>query len=314
VFTSIDERILDKSDDKPGRYEQKQAFYSDKSYSNHSTAVLATVTGIGGHNTMDRWRDIMKQVFQMAWNNEGIRNIKDLKTEHIIKFMIAKIESPEGRAEKTIKNYISAISKGGKAVDTYFGNKSGSRQADWKAAAAWVADIHPRRRETLEKRGYKDINALFNTIKDDRYRLAAEIYYATGARASETSLITGVGKSGGGAKFNTINGCIEIIGKGGQHLTKSLPSNLSARLNAFMASEGKFTIKQSVMRNYIRSACKATGQAYMGIHGIRYTYAGDHYRDYLKSGMSAEQALLATAEDLGHHRPDITLLYLKIRY
>jgi hypothetical protein len=52
----------------------------------------------------------------------------------------------------------------------------------------------------------------------------------------------------------------------------------------------------------------------MGIHGIRYTYAGDKYRDYLNSGMNADQALLATAEDLGHHRPDITLLYLKIRY
>jgi hypothetical protein len=64
------------------------------------------------------------------------------------------------------------------------------------------------------------------------------------------------------------------------------------------------------MRVELKRAAKVTNQEYHGIHG----YAAEKYGEYIRSGMNNDQALLAVAEDLGHHRSDITLVYLKIRY
>ena len=46
------------------------------------------------------------------------------------------------------------------------------------------------------------------------------------------------------------------------------------------------------------------------MHGLRHSYARWQYEKGLESGMSAKEARLFVAEQLGHGRDDVTRVYL----
>ena len=63
----------------------------------------------------------------------------------------------------------------------------------------------------------------------------------------------------------------------------------------------------------LKSAAESCGETYTGkaTHGLRHNFAQEHYQDFLSQGHTPRQALLETAELMGHHRPDITEHYLR---
>ena len=63
--------------------------------------------------------------------------------------------------------------------------------------------------------------------------------------------------------------------------------------------------------NALKNACDVQNTAYYGSHGLRHNYAINQYNNYRAEGMSKAEALKATAEDMGHHRTSITLVYLR---
>ena len=72
-----------------------------------------------------------------------------------------------------------------------------------------------------------------------------------------------------------------------------------------------FRFNQDGYREALKSAANATGQDYTGSHGLRHNFAQNHYAKILGEGRSQNAALKETSRALGHHRSEITKVYLR---
>jgi integrase len=279
------------------KYEAKQAFYALPGIK-HTTQEFARTHGLYSHANVDKVRGVARACFDFAHSACKRKDITKLTANDIKAWLTAKVE--DGIAAKTAADYKSTVGKLGLAITTYLNDKT-DRYSEYQTAADEVfrsAEFL----QTKQREAYKNMNNIINNIKDDRYRLAAKIYYATGCRASEGSLIRP--KQLNGEQFS-------YISKGGQSMFKTLPTELTAAIIDYIAKDGVYEIDQDVMRRHLRKAATAAGEKYEGIHGIRYTYAVESYRNHILSGLSHEDVLLAVSHELGHHRPEITLHYLR---
>lgn len=104
---------------------------------------------------------------------------------------------------------------------------------------------------------------------------------------------------------------LTVHSKNGQYITVTPPPALAGRINAVIASEGCFSVSRNRYDYMLEKACNATGQAFNGTHGLRHNFAQAKMAEYTGQGMTYHQALQKVSEDMGHHRPDITKVYLR---
>lgn len=62
--------------------------------------------------------------------------------------------------------------------------------------------------------------------------------------------------------------------------------------------------------SFTRASQRAVGWS-AGAHGLRHTYAQQRMAELQEHGLDRDEALLAVSQELGHFRPDITLVYLR---
>lgn len=151
-------------------------------------------------------------------------------------------------------------------------------------------------------RAYENPQALIDNLPTEKLQIAAELQYSCGLRVSDACHITP----------EMVKGLeVTVHSKNGQYHTVTLSPQLSERLNAVIKEEGQFSVNRGSYDYRLEQACNATGQEYHSTHGLRHNYAQDRFAEYTSKGMTFYKALQAVSEDMGHHRPDITKVYLR---
>jgi integrase len=285
-----------------------------------TTAEFAKIHGIYSHNTADCYRGIWREVIAYAREyaitnrNEGYRHLEDTRLKDITKimtpeiavsFVLSKLESTE--KEKTVKNYRSAISKMGLAIDKWLqkfdepmGEFKSRAHAYYDAVTEVIKDISLE--SGSKDRAYDDTTILEKELKAPEHKLSLRLILDQGYRASEVSLIRETQLTGDK---------MHVTCKNGQEFDRQLSADVAAELNVWIKEHGEFRINQDGFRLDLKQAAEATGQDYNGIHGLRYNFAQNLFLRCINEGMEEDEAFKIVSERLGHHRISITKHYLR---
>lgn len=287
--------------------------------------------GIYSIRTRNEYQRVWQQVFTYAVENYQIKEIKELKSQHINSYLMAHQENEK----KTIRNLIVAIQK----LETALTKTNTDRQYNFQATLQKHVELSKDKEFNYVDRSYADVKALIKGIDNDKYKLVAKLQNATGARVSEVAHIN----------KNQLDGRkLTYASKGGKKMEKMLPVALANKLQSYIdkSKKGMFAIDQNLYRTALKASAEKTGQEYTGSHGIRWTYAKRFYNDkvnklfqkaYVKAlcekiGKAVEyvrehilqmthpkltplkenqlnKILVQVSEALGHNRPDITKHY-----
>jgi integrase len=225
--------------------------------------------------------------------------------EIAVSFVLSKLESTE--KEKTVKNYRSAISKMGLAIDRWLkqcnepiGELKSRAHAYYDAVTEAIKDIPLE--SGSKDRAYDDTAILEKELKAPEHKMALRLIMDQGYRASEVSLI----------RKTQLNGDkMHVTCKNGQQFDRQLSSDIASELRAWIREHGEFRLNQDSFRLDLKQAAKATEQEYNGIHGLRYNFAQNLFLQCINEGMEEDEAFKVVSERLGHHRISITKHYLR---
>ena len=151
-------------------------------------------------------------------------------------------------------------------------------------------------------RAYKYPQLIRDNLTNEKYRIAARLIQETGMRIHECGLVRP-------SQLNE-NNQLNYIGKGGQNSMVTITPELAGSLRAYFEKDKEFRINKNCFRDAVKKAAEATNQTYTGVHGLRWNFAQETYDELIASGVPESQALLETAERMGHHREQITKHYL----
>ena len=164
--------------------------------------------------------------------------------------------------------------------------------------------------------------------------LASEIAYRCGLRAHELLTLRPLAeqppdqrptKTISEHKFAGRSGVsYTAIGKGGLCREIKIPEPLADRLASLRLDTPRFVNDRGIpyhshyaiaggnafSSSFTRASQRAVGWS-AGAHGLRHTYAQQRMVELQEHGLDRDEALLAVSQELGHFRPDITLVYLR---
>ena len=83
------------------------------------------------------------------------------------------------------------------------------------------------------------------------------------------------------------------------------------KIAGYVTNNGSFSINRNSYEKALKSAFAENNIKYEGTHALRYTYAQNQFVEKINSGIESREALRQVSELMGHHRPDITLVYIK---
>lgn len=118
-----------------------------------------------------------------------------------------------------------------------------------------------------------------------------------------------------------ITGKLFVKGKGG--LTRLVPINESVRIEfekllkvterghkLFVADDDKTHLAMKRLQCFLAYHRKSFTENKITFHGLRHTFAHEKYNEFIQMGKTDFQARKAVSELLGHHRDDVTRIYL----
>lgn len=274
------------------RAEDKAAHSGDS----HHMSMETTIHSWGSFHKME---NVGRLFARFCCTGYGIKTL-DRITPQMAKDFVQDLGA-RGYSRNTIDSYASHILKFGALLDKAYG--CGDRARTWTQAVNTVrADVlRDARDPSTASRAYADPWGLVHAIQDSACRVVAELQLGYGLRVGDALKLAELYHTGGIASS-----------KGGQAITpeKLNLSDTTKQALIDLGDAGRH-ISRYEYQNALKEAATATNQAYTGTHGLRHCYAQADYKARIEAGMSKAEALRAVAEDMGHHRADITLTYLR---
>lgn len=238
------------------------------------------------------------------YNTKKFANISNKHVEAYVKHL-----QEQGKSASTIKTDLSAI--------RYFHDQCAN--AKHKLAGNDSFDLEKRRfggvDRTWSKEQYKGMVDKARSLGQDRVANAM-ILARQGLRIHEVFRLDRAT-----AENALKTGQLHVKGKGG--LERDVPLRNEAREvlerriaevergQKLFIEQGEKThlvIKQT--QNWIVRHREEFSDKKITFHGLRHSYAHEEYQRRIDSGMSALKARLEVSELLGHHRDDVTNIYL----
>lgn len=258
---------------------------------------IAQNTGIYSENTMKNYINAGVQAFQYIREEFGIKDITKITGEHIKSYLEQRASEVE---YKTLKIDMAGINKLEQAINNYNNTDVNFRSAvedfrqEIKLDKEYIANND-------ESRALLNPTGVVNSLSDESHKLVAGMQLEYGFRLNEVAKID--------LNKQLDSNILSVQAKGGQIISKELSQEHITRLQE-LSSNGIFNINKLEYGNDLKNACKVNSEHYTGSHALRHNYAQNQFETYAKAGMSYNECLRATAEDLGHHREDITHRYL----
>ena len=258
---------------------------------------IAQNTGIYSENTMKNYINAGVQAFQYIREEFGIKDITKITGEHIKSYLEQRASEVE---YQTLKIDMAGINKLEQAINNYNNTDVDFRSAvedfrqDIKLDTEYIQNIN-------ESRALLEPEKVINSIENESHKLVADMQLNYGFRINEVAKID--------LDKQLNNNILSVQAKGGQIINKELNQEHLSKLQE-LSSNGIFNINKLEYGNDLKNACEVNSEHYTGSHALRHNYAQNQFESYAKAGMSYNECLRATAEDLGHHREDITHRYL----
>lgn len=276
------------------KYEAKQELYKAGIT---KSGDIAQQTGIYSENTMKNYINAGVQAFQYIRDEFGIKDITKITGEHIRSYLEQRSSEVE---YQTLKIDMAGINKLEQAINNYNNTNVDFRsfveefRQDIKLDKEYTQNIN-------ESRALLEPEKVINSIENESHKLAADMQLNYGFRINEVAKID--------LNKQLNNNTLSVQAKGGQTISKELSQEHLSKLQE-LSSNGIFNINKLEYGNDLKNACEVNSEHYTGSHALRHNYAQNQFETYAKAGMSYNECLRATAEDLGHHREDITHRYL----
>lgn len=276
------------------KYETKQELYKAGIT---KSGDIAQNTGIYSENTMKNYINAGVQAFQYIREEFGIKDITKITGEHITSYLEQRASEVE---YKTLKIDMAGINKLEQAINNYNNTDVNFRSAvedfrqEIKLDKEYIANND-------ESRALLNPTGVVNSLSDESHKLVAGMQLEYGFRLNEVAKID--------LNKQLDNNTLSVQAKGGQIISKELSQEHITKLQE-LSSNGIFNINKLEYGNDLKNACEVNSEHYTGSHALRHNYAQNQFESYAKAGMSYNECLRATAEDLGHHREDITHRYL----
>ena len=237
-----------------------------------------------------------------AKENHGIKDMTKIDGQIVKDYLLHKME--QGVSYRTISNYASHLVKIGHGL-----RKIEPEVPDFSQAVEGARAYARENAARIERgpRFYAQPGKIVSGIRDPAARLVGKLQYELGLRVAEARHIKP------DQIHRTESGySLTVQGKGGYRITKELPRDLGHQLVSHIRENGKLDVKYEHYRDQLKESVERAGEEWHGTHGLRHSYAKERMEELtLKEGMSRDEALREVSEEMGHHRPDITEVYLR---
>lgn len=258
---------------------------------------ISDQTRLHSYGTAYDYRETWENLGQHA-RQMGLKDMTQISPVHVRSYLDMRRESKISLS--TWRKEASHIGKFGNALSAFRRERVDFRET--------INEMRAGAKDALENpdrdRGYVDPRGVVAEISNPTSRLLATIQLEGGARCHEVMQIR-VDQLREGGQIDLVNT------KGGMPRTITVqPDTFRLLLHTLDEKGGTIRMKQSTYRNHIREAAERAGEVNTGTHDLRYNYAQGRYLDLTKAGYAPEQAHYIISEEMGHHRPDITLHYL----
>lgn len=272
--------------------------YSDK---NHS---------FGSQGNFENFvTDLCSFAKEQGFQNSAIR-VDTLTGETFKAYLQDKIlnggRDGKGITQKVVSNIVSEAQKLSIAISSLEAEKNHreSKFATKEELIKIKEELRPTARKAIHVNRALNNNVaekIINSITDEKAQIAATLQLRAGLRESEAIKI----------KSWQVSDKIDIQGKGGFHRDALVSKEMYEKIANYIVNTGSFSISRSSYEKELKAAFEANGVKYEGTHSLRYTFAQNSFIDKVNAGIESREALRQVSEEMGHHRPDITLTYLK---
>jgi hypothetical protein len=260
-------------------------------------------TKVHSYATEDKIKGQMHIFAEYCHTNYGTKQLNEIKPSMISSFLSEMAD--RGYSQKTFDSYCSTLERWAGAFDNALPQAGHCRSDEWHKV---ITECKGELRSGLVRlnttsRAYDNPQVIIANIEDRACHLVASLQLNQGLRYSDACKLAEIYHDGG---INHSKGGQAIKG-----LYSRLPVNQQNALKSLTSNE-MHGLKYRYPK-VLENAVKATGESYRGsaTHGLRHNFAQSTYNHFIEDGMTKKEALLATSELMGHHRPDVTLQYLR---
>jgi len=279
------------------RYEAKQELYNNGVTSSHD---VSQQMGIHSFATYDTYKSVATVFTKYCFTEYGIKQLNQIKPDMVKSFLSEAVNRDYSR--NTCDKYTAGIEKFASAIDKLC-PVSTPRAESWYNAVQdcreMIKNEAPER--DFATRAYSNPEAIINAIPEPNLRICAEMQLNHGLRLADATKISDIS----GNTLTVHNS------KNGQDMQIKLTDNEVQRIKEVSGGSMCIEVKQSTYRNALHTACDAVGESWNGTHGLRHNFAQERMGELLGQGESYKSALSTVSEEMGHHRPSITEIYLR---
>lgn len=249
------------------------------------------------NNLKDLGRNIMNYFRE---NNIEVKNIKDIKPEHLQNFLNSKSQTC---TQHTIDQYSNNISKLDKICNSFCGS-------NWDVKENVITPVAQKIASDLRGSGHaisrEDYNKILNYAKENTSQSgdAVQLQDKLGIRVNELATIKikeiEINKEKGTIKFDLHNT------KGGKELIRIIPINGKLLELIERNSKGKvgndrlFSINPRSINKYLSRVEEKLGLDKYSNHDIRRLIAQEKYEENLKKGMTKKESIQDVSRWLNH--------------
>ena len=299
-ITTMIDRALDKSQMICVGEKRHDAKEAAKNGGAHGSHELMQNTGMFSWNTVHKYKSDIHTFATYCKVNYNTNDLTGIKPNMITTFF--EEMSNRGYSQNTFEAYCSAIEKFAVVFDKAYPDCS-NRMETWHNAVMEAKEDLKGSFVELDKttRAYNDPQAMITSLQDDACKMVGMLQLNHGLRLSDACKLQEIKDLG-----------MVAHSKGGQAI-KGIYEKLSPEEKTLLNSLNPkdFEGLKDRYQYQLEKSANACGEEYNGTHGLRHNFARDTYNDYISQGYSHKDALLATAEEMGHHRPDVTETYLR---
>ena len=263
---------------------------------------------VGSFKTRERYGKAFKRFMVFLVDNYHMQKIANISPKHI--FAYIDYLQNKGLTASTIKTELAAIR-------FFHDNMPYTRY-----------ELPTNNELDLERRTFGGVdrtwsNQEFNSILAIAMQNSREDYVAifTLARYAGLRLEECFRIDTNDAQNALITGRLYVKGKGG--LARYVPINESIKIEfekllkvtgrghkLFVADNDKTHLAMKRLQCFLVYHRKSFTENKITFHGLRHTFAHEKYDEFIKLGNTDFQARKAVSELLGHHRDDVTRIYL----
>ena len=262
----------------------------------------------GSFKTRERYAKAFKRFMRFLVSVYGLQKLSNISKKHI--FAYVEYMQDKGMSASTIKTELSAIRffHDNMPYARYILPSNDELELERRIFGGvdrtWTDNEFNMMLAIAKKMRRNDYIAIFTLARYAGLRI--EECFRIDTNDANNALVSGqlfVKGKGGLTRYVPINESINIIF---QDLLKTTPKGHKL----FVGFEDKTHLVMKRLQCFITYHRKSFTGDNITFHGLRHTYAHEQYEKFISMGKTDVQARRCVSELLGHHRDDVTRIYL----